>query len=50
MNAKLLKIGKSLDNINSDGSIYIIGTASKGVPVNKNGFITSRSVAFSKAN
>lgn len=49
MNAKLLKIGKSLDNINSDGSIYIIGTASTGVPVNKNGFITSRSIAFSKA-
>ena len=47
--AKLMKSGKSLNTINSDGSVYIIGTASTGVPVNKNGFITSRNIAFAKA-
>ena len=47
--AKLMKSGKSLNTVNSDGSVYIIGTASTGVPVNKNGFITSRNIAFAKA-
>ena len=47
--AKLQKSGKSLNIINNDGSIYMIGTASTGVPVNSNGFITSRNIAFSKA-
>ena len=47
--AKLMKSGKSLKTVNSDGSVYIIGTASTGVPVNKNGFITSRNIAFAKA-
>jgi hypothetical protein len=47
--AKLQKSGKSLSLINNDGSIYMIGTASTGVPVNSNGFITSRNIAFSKA-
>ncbi len=41
--------GKSLNNINSDGSIYIIASASTAVPVNSNGFIASRNIAFSKA-
>lgn len=47
--AILMKSGKSLNTVNSDGSVYIIGTASTGVPVNKNGFITSRNIAFAKA-
>lgn len=47
--AKLMESGKSLNTVNSDGSVYIIGTASTGVPVNKNGFITSRNIAFAKA-
>lgn len=47
--AKLSRDGKSLNTVNSDGSVYIIGTASTGVPVNSNGFITSRNIAFSKA-
>lgn len=47
--AKLMKSGKSLNTVNSDGSIYIIGTASTAIPVNKNGFITSRNIAFAKA-
>ena len=29
--------------------VSIIGSASTGVPVNSNGFITSRNIAFSKA-
>lgn len=47
--AKLMKSGKSLNTVNSDGSIYIIGSASTAIPVNKNGFITSRNIAFAKA-
>lgn len=45
----LAKKGKSMNTVNQDGSIYIIGTASTGVPVTSNGFITSRNIAFSKA-
>jgi hypothetical protein len=41
--------GKSLNTINSDGSIYIIASASTAVPVNSSGFIASRNIAFSKA-
>jgi len=47
--AKLMKSGKSLNTVNSDGSVYIIGSASTAIPVNKNGFITSRNIAFAKA-
>ena len=47
--AKLMKSGKYLSTVNSDGSVYFIGSASTGVPVNKNGFITSRNIAFAKA-
>jgi len=47
--AKLQSQGKSLNIVNQDGSIYMIGTASTGVPVNSNGFITSRNIAFAKA-
>ena len=47
--AKLMKSGKYLNTVNSDGSVYFIGSASTGVPVNKNGFITSRNIAFAKA-
>lgn len=49
INSILGKKGKSMNTVNQDGSIYIIGTASTGVPVNSNGFITSRNIAFSKA-
>lgn len=41
--------GKSLNTVNSDGSIYIIASASTAVPVNSSGFIASRNIAFSKA-
>lgn len=47
--AKLQSKGKSLNTVNSDGSVYIIGTASTGVPSNKSGFISSRNIAFAKA-
>jgi len=47
--AKLQSQGKSLNIVNQDGSVYMIGTASTGVPVNSNGFITSRNIAFAKA-
>lgn len=47
--AKLQSQGKSLNIVNQDGSVYMIGVASTGVPVNSNGFITSRNIAFAKA-
>jgi|TARA_B110000259_G_scaffold103265_1_gene118824 hypothetical protein len=47
--AKLQKNGKSLNIVNADGSVYMVGTASTGVPVSSNGFITSRNIAFAKA-
>lgn len=43
------KKGKSLGQVNSDGTIYNIGAASTGVPSNRNGFIASRNIAFRKA-
>ncbi len=45
----LSKKGKGLFTVNTDGSIYAIGTASTGIPSNKTGFINSRNVAYSKA-
>jgi len=47
--AKLLKDGKSINIINEDGSIYKIVAQSVSVPSNKPGFITSRNIAFAKA-
>ncbi|MDB4087328.1 hypothetical protein OAC93_04605 [Flavobacteriaceae bacterium] len=47
--AKLQSQGKSFGTVNSDGSVYMVGTASTGVPVNRSGFITSRNIAFAKA-
>jgi hypothetical protein len=47
--SKLQSQGKSLGTVNSDGSVYMIGTSSTGVPVNRSGFITSRNIAFAKA-
>ncbi|PIQ50082.1 MAG: hypothetical protein COW03_01795 [Cytophagales bacterium CG12_big_fil_rev_8_21_14_0_65_40_12] len=47
--AKLALTGKNLNSINSDGSIYSIGSASTGVPSNSTGFINSRNIAFAKA-
>lgn len=41
--------GKNIGTVNSDGSVYIIGTASTAIPSNQNGFINSRNVAFAKA-
>ena len=43
------KKGKSLGQVNNDGTIYNIGAASTGVPSNRSGFIASRNVAFRKA-
>lgn len=45
----LSKIEKGLYTVNTDGSIYAIGTASTGIPSNKSGFINSRNIAFAKA-
>ena len=47
--ANLQNKGKTIGTVNGDGSIYIIGTASTGIPSNKNGFINSRNIAFAKA-
>lgn len=43
------KKGKSLGQVNNDGTIYNIGAASTGVPSNRSGFIASRNIAFRKA-
>ena len=37
--SKLQSQGKSFGTVNSDGSVYMVGTASTGVPVNRSGFI-----------
>ncbi len=47
--AKLMKDGKSINIINEDGSIYKIEAQSVSIPSNKPGFITSRNIAFAKA-
>jgi hypothetical protein len=47
--ASLAKTGKSLDVINSDGSIYVIASATTTRPSNMPGFIFSRNVAYSIA-
>lgn len=47
--ASLAKKGKALGTINSDGSVYVIGSATTGVPSNASGFIASRNAAFSVA-
>ena len=49
MNASLSKQGKALGTINSDGSIYIIGSATTARPSNMTGFVNSRNVAYSIA-
>lgn len=46
---KLSSRGQGLGTVNADGSIYMIGTASTGIPSNRSGFINSRNVAFQKA-
>lgn len=45
----LAKKNKGLYTVNTDGSIYAIGTAATGIPSNKSGFINSRNIAFAKA-
>jgi len=40
---------KSLGTVNNDGSIYATGSATTGIPSNRNGFINSRNIAFQKA-
>lgn len=46
---KLNSRGQGLGTVNDDGSIFMIGTASTGIPSNRSGFIASRNVAFQKA-
>lgn len=46
---KLSSRGQGLGTVNADGSIFMIGTASTGIPSNRSGFIASRNVAFQKA-
>lgn len=45
----LSRMGKSLNTINDDGTVYAIGTATTAVPSNSSGFITSRNVAYARA-
>lgn len=45
----LSRSGKSLNTINSDGTVYMIGSASTAVPSNANGFIASRNIAYARA-
>lgn len=45
----LSRIGKSLNTINSDGTVYSIGFATTAVPSNANGFIASRNIAYARA-
>lgn len=47
--AHLNRMGKSLNTINSDGTVYIIGFATTAVPSNANGFIASRNIAYARA-
>lgn len=49
VSAALAKKGKSLGNINDDGSIYVISAATTARPSNMSGFINSRNVAYSIA-
>ena len=49
MEKSLGKKNKSLGDVNSDGSVYVIGSATTAIPSNRSGFIASRNVAFSKA-
>lgn len=49
MNTSLTKKGKTLNAINSDGSIYVIGAATTARPSNMTGFVNSRNVAYSIA-
>jgi len=49
LSSKLQAKGKNIGTVNSDGSVYIIGTASTAIPSNRNGFINSRNIAFAKA-
>ena len=41
--------GKILGDVNDDGSIYMIGSATTIKAMNQPGFITSRGIAFQKA-
>lgn len=45
----LSKKGKRLEQVNSDGSIYIIASATTARPSNMSGFINSRNIAYSIA-
>lgn len=47
--AHLSRIGKSLNTINPDGTVYSIGFATTAVPSNANGFIASRNIAYARA-
>lgn len=49
VSASLSRSGKSLDVINSDGSIYVIASATTTRPSNLPGFVFSRNVAYSIA-
>lgn len=49
MNASLSNQSKTLEAINSDGSIYVIGAATTARPSNMSGFINSRNIAYSIA-
>ncbi len=47
--AHLSRMGKSLNTINTDGTVYSIGFATTAVPSNANGFIASRNIAYARA-
>lgn len=49
ISAMLSKKGKSLGSINSDGSIYVVASATTARPSNMTGFVNSRNIAYSIA-
>ncbi len=49
MTESLAKQGKTLGNINDDGSIYVVAAATTARPSNMSGFVNSRNVAYSIA-
>lgn len=49
MTQSLAKQGKTLGNINDDGSIYVVAAATTARPSNMSGFVNSRNVAYSIA-
>ena len=48
MEKSLGKKNKNLGDVNSDGSVYVIGSATTAISSNRSGFIASRMLHFQK--